>query len=188
MTSYIVVEDSSGEWWEGALVEDVRARMLESKGVILLPVIPSLTKRSGVGGFHLRKWGSGWELDSQVPRIACPMTMYCEQPYNRLNWVAKVLPSSEWLEKLDKGIPELLNGFIKICADSNQSLVYKPSLTPVEDYLVRSLTRNQLVDGAFILKGTARIGLPADSHYGFGLYAVASGLRVVWSAISQSHG
>jgi hypothetical protein len=186
--SYIVVEDRTGDWWEGALVDDVRGRQLESRGVVVLPVVADLFKKSGVGGFHKRAWGAGWTIDSLTPRIVCPLTMFCAQSLNRLNWVAKVIPSEELLGTLKREVPELVQGFVKICADSSQSISYRAGVTPDVELMLKDLTPKNLTDdGAFILKGTAKLSLPSDAHYGFGLYTMGSGLRVVWSAISQSH-
>lgn len=187
MTQFIVVEDRTGEWWEGALVDQARARQLEAKGVVLLPVVPDLFKRSGVGGFTKRAWGSGWMLDSLHPRVVCPLTMFCAQQYTKLSWAAKVIPTPEMLKKLERNVPELLQGFIKIAADAGQAIAYKAGVSPTEDFLVKDLTAKKLTeDGAFILRGTAKLSLPADAHYGFALYAMATGLGVVWLAASQS--
>jgi hypothetical protein len=186
--SYIVVEDRTGEWWDGALVDDVRAKQLEARGVLLLPVIPDLFRKSGVGGYAKRSWGAGWLLDALSPRIICPMTMFCSQAYSTLNWIAKILPTDELVTRLKQASPEQLQGFVKICGDSGQAISYQAGIVPKEDVLIKDLLKKDLTeDGAFILRGTARLSLPADTHYGFGLYAMAPGIRVVWSAISQSH-
>jgi hypothetical protein len=199
--SYIVVDRWTnnridptclGEWWEGALVDDARARQLEARGVVLLPVIPDLFSKSGVGGFHKRSWGSGWQLDTLAPRIICPMTMFCSTRYTTLNWVTKIILSVDLLDRLKQQAnsadpSNVLWGFLKICPDSSQAIPSQLGLVPKNDVFIKDLAVSDLTeDGAFVVRGTAKLSVPSEAHYGFGLYAMAPGLRVVWAAISQS--
>jgi hypothetical protein len=184
--NFIVVEDRTGDYWEGSLVDAARANQLAARGVALLPVIPDLFRLSGVGGYHRRAWGAGWSLDRNVPRIAAPLTMFCAQEYERIHWCARLIPDPAFLERLEQEEPSLLNGFLHIAADPGQVNPHKITLTSPGSINIRSLDKSKLVDGGFNVGGTARIRAPADAHYGFGLFGAAPGLRVAWSAISQA--
>jgi hypothetical protein len=185
---WIVVYDPRGEWWEGSLVDQKRAQSLQARNVVLLPVFPDLFKRSGVGGYHKRAWGAGWSLDSSMPRTVSPMTIYCAKDLPMLHWAARLLPEPSFLEALN-GAEEntaLLNGFIRIVSDGSQIIAAKCGLLAEKYVDMRDLKKDQLVDGAFNLRGSAKVTIPGDGHYGFALYGYAPGLRVLWSAVSQS--
>jgi hypothetical protein len=187
-TKWIVVYDPKGEWWEGSLVDQTRAQSLQSRNVVVLPVVPDLFKRSGVGGYHKRAWGSGWSLDSSMPRTVSPMTIYCSKDLSAIHWAARILPEPGFLDILqgNEEKPALLNGFIRVVSDGSQAIAAKVGLL-AETYVdVRDLKKDQLVDGAFLLRGKAKVTVPGDGHYGFALYGYAPGLRVLWSAVSQA--
>lgn len=183
--TFIVVEDRSGDWWEGSLVDATRANQLAARGVCLLPVVPDLFRQSGVGGYHKRAWGAGWMLDTAIPRIVAPLTMLCSRELPVLNWCARLVPEASFIDKL-KVSPDLLSGFIQIAADPGQVHAHKIGVTPAETIHMKSLTQDMLVDGSFYVKGTARAIPTADAHFGFGLYGMSPGLRVAWAAVSQS--
>lgn len=184
---YVVVEDRSGEWWEGSLVDGTRARQLEARGVVLLPTIPDLFRVSGVGAYHKRAWGAGLKLDRMTPRHVSPMTIYCSKEFTALHWRARLIPEPDLLEKLN-GEGEVVSpdGFLRIIYDPSQPLPYKLGLMSNEMVDARSLTKNQLKDGGFDIGGVAKINAPGDAHYGVALYGMMSGLRVAWSAVSQA--
>ncbi len=184
--NFIVVSDPTGDFWEGSLVDDARARQLESHGVILLPVIPDLFRSSGVGGFHKRSWGAGWSLNTSAPRMIAPLTMYCSKDFSVVHWRARLIPEDGFLALLQKGEPELLTGSLRISGDPSQANPNKISLTPKEVIDIRTLTEKQLVDGGFNIGGSATARVPQDAHYGLALYGFAPGLRVAWAAVSQA--
>jgi len=205
MGQFIVVEDPKGEFWEGALVDEMNAQALRAREVVLLPVIPDLFRRSGVGGFHKRAWGSGWSVDHFSPRVICPLTMYCAQytdenhrALSQLNWAAKIVLTDEIKARLKIGHPDLLPGFLKITSDASQFSPFKAGVVPKTDrddrvgdrpaeLLFKDLvTYKQKEDGMLVLTGKATLTIPGDGYYGFGLYAMGTGLKVVWLAVSQS--
>jgi len=181
---HIVVYDPKGQWWEGALVDEERARQLTSRDVVVLPVIPDLFKVSGVGGYHKRSWGAGWSLDSSVPRTVSPMTIYCLKDASAFYWAARILPEASFLEDMKEGKP--LTGFVRIVPDNSQAIVAKCGLQAEQHVEINTLTKDKLVGDSFLVQGSAKISVPGDGHYGFALYGYAPGLRVVWSAVSQS--
>lgn len=183
----IVVYDPKGEWWEGSLVDDKRASLLQARDVVVLPVVTDLFKVSGVGGYHRRAWGAGWSLDSSVPRTISPMTMFCSKELTAIHWAAQIMPDPSFLDLISREENrKMLNGFIRIVADTSQAIAAKCGLQAEQYVDVRTLTKDQLVGGKFIVRGQAKVTIPGDGHYGFALYGYAPGLRVLWSAVSQS--
>src|SRR5216684_2422618 len=117
MSSYhLVLEDPTQEYWTGALVDDLRDWQLQSRGVITIPVVPDLFRKSGVGGFHQRFYGSGWDLNSSAPKMFSPMTMFCVQDLQVLNWRAKLIMDESFQHKEDT----VLQGFILPASDTSQ--------------------------------------------------------------------
>jgi hypothetical protein len=178
--SRIVVWDPEGEYWEGALVDETRARVLEARHVVTLPVDASLLKRGGVAGYHRRSWGAGWPLDHFTPRMACPLTMFVDQAHRTVDWVARLA--------LDPGKPgakpEDLMGQLRLVGDGAQGGADHASLTPNTPAVdVRTLA---VADewGGWTVGGRCTMHAPADRHYGFSLYGTAPGLRVLWAAVS----
>jgi len=187
MTSYIVVEDPQGTWWEGAIVDEGRQRQLEARGVVLLPCIPDLFRRSGVGGFHKRAWGAGFPIDPIKPAIVAPLVLYCTQHFNALHWAARVALDEAHLEKVKNGDKAVFDGaFIRFIGDSSQANPNKCTVAPNVIANMSELDDRTLVDDGFILRGSSIASFSSDGHYGFALYGTARGLRIVWAAATQA--
>jgi hypothetical protein len=114
--------------------------------------------------------------------------MFCDTRFAALHWAARLVPEPDFVAKLDKDIPDLLNGFIRIAIDASQVLPQKAGLQPSDTGVdIRSLTKQKLSKrGDFLVQGRATLRVPTDGHYGFGLWGYAAGLRVVWNAVSQA--
>lgn len=78
MNNKIVVWDPKGDYWEGSLVDDATARIVQTRGGAVLPTTPEHFKRSGCGGFFKRAWGAGWPLDYAAPKLCCPMVLFVD--------------------------------------------------------------------------------------------------------------
>lgn len=184
--NWLVVEDPTGEWWEGALVEESRKAQLEARGVVLLPVLPDLFRRSGVGGFHKRAWGAGWPVLPARPTIVAPLTLYCSASFAFVHWAARVMPSSEQYERIENSEKGVIQGFLRFIADASQAIPNKAGCQPVVECDLSTLDNRTVQERGFIVRGSAKVSIPGDGHYGFALYGAAAGLRVVWAAASQS--
>ncbi len=81
-----------------------------------------------------------------------------------------------------------LVGFLRFVSDSSQSIAFKAGILQSDADVVhaRSLTKKDLIDGAFFIGGAVRATVPGDGVYGFALYGHAPGLRVAWSAATQA--
>lgn len=177
---FIVVDDPTGEFWSGSLVDSNRNRILEARGVATLPVLPQLAKLSGVGGYAKREWGAGFPLDFAIPKMCCPLTMFCTRDYHNVTWVARLSREPETPPRT------VFDGTIRMSADSGQASPFNIGLTTDEKpHAMRELGKSDNKNG-WTIKGRARIQVPQDGHYGFALYGAAPGLRVVWAAVSLS--
>jgi hypothetical protein len=182
---WIVVEDPTDTYWEGAHVDAIRAAQLRARGVALLPVVADVLVRAGVGGYHKRGWGAGWSLTTTIPRIASPMSMYCVKEMSKIHWCARLVLEPEYLIKLREGV--LLEGHLRVASDYGQPFPSKAGVNPEDVVDIRQLTEKQLGhhDG-FLVGGTAKVSIAQDGIHGFALYGVAPGFRIAWSAISQA--
>lgn len=181
---WIVVEDTTGDWWPGALIDTTRARQLEARGVVVLPVVPDLFRQSGVGGFHFRPWGSGWSLESGVPRMTAPLTMFGVPEMTMLHWKARLVPEPAFLERIERDEKNVFEGFLKISIDTSQVLVEKLGLVDREAVDARTFDKRTLRQGGVIVGGVVPVRIPGPAHYGIALYGAIRGMRVAWAAAS----
>lgn len=186
MTDWIVVEDPLGEWWEGALVDEGRKRQLESRGVVLLPCLPDLFRRSGVGGFHKRAWGAGLSVNGSQPRTVAPLTVYCSPEFHGMYWAARLIPEPPMVDRIMNDERNVFQGFLRFIADASQANPNKLGVTPRNVFDLGTLDKRHYVQGGFIIRGDATLTVPGEAHYGFALYGTAPGLRIVWMAASQA--
>lgn len=184
--TYIVIEDPENQYYEGSLIEAQKAAQLEARGVITLPVMPELFKKSAAGGFFKRAWGSGWPLDALHPKMTSQMTLFCDPVHNCLHWKAKLVPTDEFL-----ALPAAQRqGQLQIVADTGQRTPYNASVVPIDrPVLIRELgarspASTTAASTSWVVGGRATIACQVEGHYGFAIYGHAPGLRVLWAAVS----
>lgn len=192
-TMHVVVWDPSGEYWEGALVPPETGRVLQARAVATLPVEPRLLRRSAVGGYFRRSWGSGWPIGTAVPKMACPMMLHVvpgDGPLTALNWCARLVPDSEEsayeiAERIEKG--GHLTGALRLCADTGQQLVSSGGFgsTPTTAIAVDKLGKPD-ANGGWTVGGKATIQTMTGGHFGCALFGMMPGIAVAWAAVSQS--
>jgi hypothetical protein len=194
---WIVVDDPSGEWNEGSLVDAVRAKQLSSRGVTLLPVVPEYFRMSGVGGYFHRSWGSGFPLSNNVPMFAAPITIYADPTRvgrtaagtsttisSVLNWRARIVNIGE-----EKG-EGAVYGTLRMAADTGQSHSRYATVVPGSSRVVDigklgkpEKDRNQW---GWTVGGDVTVNVPNPGHFGFGLYGMGPGLAIAWIAASMT--
>jgi len=180
---YIVVEDPENEFWEGSIIPREKARALSARGLIALPYEPSLS-HVGNGGFQKRSWGGGYPLDYMVPRMTAPLTLFCTKSFLHLTWRARIMPQDVLIERVRKG--EKLEGMLRFAADTGSPTAYVATITSKENPLyVKDLGKLDDFDG-WVIGGTAQINIVQEGHYGFALYGMAPGVRVIWAAATAT--
>lgn len=180
--TWIVVWDPEAEYWSGGLVDLVKAHQLAQRGVVLLPVEPPLFKLSGVGGYHYRAWGGGYPLDNPMPRMTCPLSMYCSREYPVFHWKARLVAEPNVADDVAS-----FEGALRLQSDIGQVNPLKVGLMPLAKadplFDMRQIGKADQY-GGWTIGGKATAQVPQDGIYGFGLYGGAPGLRVVWAAVS----
>lgn len=186
----VVVWDPEGEYWPGGVVTQQQAREFASKarrGVVTLPVLVDQLGASGCGGYSKREWGAGVPLSNPVPRLLAPLVLYVDalppfaggKPAARgIAWAARLVrDAAVKIERPD--------GTVRFAADGSQRNPQKATYHELGDrqQLVRELGAEDR-HGGWTVGGEGSLGVAAEGHYGFALYATAPGLRVVWVAAS----
>jgi hypothetical protein len=185
---HVVVEDPSGEYWEGGLVESEVAAVLRSRGVCTLPIEPTLVRRSAVGGYFRRSWGAGWSVGTQTVQMHCPLVLFVARgDDNRsLHWAARLVPESADVAGVT-GRGGKLTGILRLTGDSGQPGTRSGGFVPSERSAFDCSTLGRPDErGGWTVYGDAQMLAPDDQMFGCGLYGSAPGLRVAWAAVSQS--
>jgi hypothetical protein len=188
---YIVVWDPKNDYWEGSLVDELRAKQLEARGVALLPVQPELFKLAGVGGFAKRAWGSGFPLDHATPRLAAPITLFlprADDPSSRvrstqrLHWKARIVPSDDIRGLLAEG--KKYEGTLRLSVDNGAASPLHAGFTtqtpPIDMRALGPLDES----GGWTVGGHGICTPACNGFFGFALYGAAPGFRIVWLAAS----
>jgi hypothetical protein len=180
---YIVIEDPDGSYWEGSVIPGQLAKSLEARGVVSIPFEPSLS-HVGNGGFAKRSWGAGYPLDYATPRMVAPLTLYCNKSFLKLTWRARIMPEEQLIERVREG--ERLDGMLRFASDTGAPTAQVATISSKENpLLIRQLPNLDDYDG-WIIGGTAEVNVVQEGHYGFALYGMAPGVRVIWVAASTA--
>jgi hypothetical protein len=187
---HIVVEDPSGEWWEGGLVaEPLQAKALRARGVCLLPVSARLLQVSAAAGFYKRAWGAGVLVPQQGARQFCPMSIYALHDHHYLHWAARIVPAhSSEAEKGVDGSPAM-RGCIRFVQDMTQQGCLAAAIEGAErDRVDVDQLGAPDAEGGWTVRGSARVRQMIDGHVAASLHGTAGGLRVLWAAMTQTSG
>jgi hypothetical protein len=172
----VVVFDGSNEYWPGALIERAKIAALEEKGTLLLPVDPTHFKRSAVGGFFMRPWGSGWPLNGGVPRLVTPMVLHVGSGSSVVHWAARLVPDREATKPL---------GQLRLVSNGSLANVVASGLSADPGVDLGKLEEPD-EQGGWNIQGSARLTMGMDAYYGFGLYGAPTGVQVVFTALTQA--
>ena len=177
---YIVVEDPEGTYYEGSLVDPLRAAKLTARGAVLLPVEPELFRLSGVGGYSKRAWGAGWPLDSVHPLAVAQLLLLCDPEHPGLHWCARLSRSDA--AQASEG--HVVQGSLRIAADTSQRTPHNLRLIPGDSPIDAGKLGKPDARGGWTVRGRATLQCASQGHYGLALYGMAPGLRVLWAAVS----
>jgi len=180
--THIVIDDPTGKFWEGALVDRSRANVLRAAGVALLPVDPRLFTACAIGGFHKRAWGAGFPLDAHIPRMNAPLTMFLASRLTKIHWCARLIRDTRYPADLSPV------GTLRLTIDSGQSWANAGcALSSLKQNTVNLAELGPPdEEGGWVISGESMISVPREGFAGFALYGSAPGLAVVWAAITQT--
>lgn len=188
MQHHIVVEDPARKYWEGAVVDAVRVNELRGRGCATLPCNPDLFRLGGVSGYAKRAWGAGWPLDTIVPSLVCPLTLYVsfDAPKN-VEWAARIMPSDEALDRMDRNQPPS-NGHLRLAAGEMRGSLHRAVITDHEGKNAVDVAKLGPPDeqGGWTVYGRAQIHANGEGCYALSLYGFAPGMRVAWLAATLS--
>ena len=179
MQNYVVAWDPSGDYWEGAIVDEVRSRQLAARGVVTLPCHPEIFQLAGFAGYARRSWGSGWPLDNAVPQACCKLALFAPgEPYRKVHWAARLVAEST----SDQHV-----GLLRLAATEaywNQHRAVLSEFTGSTNVVDLSKIGPADEHGGWIVRGNARFDAPIPGFYGMGLYGNGFGMRVAWLAVT----
>jgi hypothetical protein len=184
--AHVVTWDPTGQQDEGALIADEVARALRNKGAATMPIEPDLMRIGAAAGYHRRGWGSGWTMSSVLPARIVPMVLWVARDVPNIHWQARLTPSPEL--QVEGGIPKGgLVGRLVLAADTAQQGVGSANLEQAERGRVDFEDLGQPdAHGGWTVGGRASIRQMTDGFVGLSLYGFGRGLRIKWSAITQT--
>jgi len=100
--------------------------------------------------------------------------LYVVPEYDRLSWAARLVPVGD----------EEPIGSIRLVADSAQAGTIRAGLAP-EGPAVDVGLLGELVDGGWVVRGSARLSVGVEGFLGLCLYGQLRGCAVEWLAVSQ---
>lgn len=170
------------------MVDGANAPVLKARGATLLPCDPELFKRSGIGGYMRRGWGSGWPLDHGAAKLFCPLSLWLTPAHRIVHWCARIVPDPRRLEEAKtNGLPDLL-GFLRLAADSTQSTAHQAAVGAVASPIDARQLGKADKHGGWTVGGETRITPAVEGHFGFSLYGTLPGVRIAWAALSVVEG
>jgi hypothetical protein len=182
----VVIWDPSGKFAEGTFLEGLRQMpVIEGRGAVLLPCDVDLFQRSGVGGYFMRRWGMGWAYQGHVASRGCPMVLHVMPDRPFIHWAARLIPATRTMPEGE--VPETdFHGHLRLTSDSSQPSALSGGLSADSDTIDLSKLGPADPQGGWIIRGRSRLSVVERGFFSFSLYGLAKGLKVLWSAVSQS--
>lgn len=182
---HVVVWDPAGEYWEGAIVDAVRVSELRAKNIATLPCVPEVFRFAGCSGFAKRSWGSGWPLDTVIPSLICPLTIFspANPTLRTINWGARLVPSEIGRQRMLQG-QRVAQGSLQIAAGEQRGSQMRAAVTDTDrpNAVQIASLGNPDEDWGWTVEGRAVLHSSGEGCYGLALYGFAPGLRVAWLA------
>jgi len=185
-STYVVVADPTGRFREGELIDRSLMASLASKGTVMLPIEPSLLQRSGAGGWVKRSWGQG-VIPISNRRFGSIVINVPPSLQGELHWKALVARETEPEHEQEGSAPR---GTLTLSCDSSQPGVSVAAGVgqvggPVQLHTLSSTAMARLYNG-WIVGGRLNLNIATGGFLGLSFYSVASGIRILWLAVSQA--
>ncbi len=180
----ITVYDPTGAMVEGSVVEpSQQLELAKLKGLVTLPVDPSLLPRNPVGGFFLRYWGQhGVPFIGQVPTYGCAMLVWATPEQSVLHWSARIM---RYAGEAERAANRRMNGVLRMVAASEVPGSMNGGLRPEGGVDLSQLGPADEQAG-WSVGGTCGIQPTIDGYIAVKLAGACTGIEVHMSAVSVS--
>lgn len=174
---HVVVNDPTGKYGEGLIINDPSAKMLSTYNVESLPISELAYKAVGVGGYTIRKFGKG-QVISGIGYFA-QTSLFVKADVPILNYAACI------------ELPKDSSGSFRFVQDVSQhTTTQKAGMSPlgVTQFDIPTLIKN-LKEGetSLIIRGRCTLNLGHDALCGFAFYGNGIGSpKCHWIAVSNS--
>jgi hypothetical protein len=180
----IVVWDPTGRHHEGELIGRQQAVLLANKGIAMLPIDPSLLRRSGAGGWIKRSWGAGAEPLSSRRFCLVTICISASASAKALYWKARLVRIAEPANGQEASTPR---GTLTLSADSSQPGISSTvgvgqESPPVHLHMLGAADKYN----GWTVGGKLRLNASREGFLGLSFFSVASGVKVRWLAVSQA--
>lgn len=187
--SFIVVEDTQGLFGVGHVMAPPEGvKFQRDRRIAIMPVVPP--QEAGYGGVQRwtkREFGRGIELQPAHPRAVARLALYVAEPSTVLHWRVRVLRQTPMLSAEDRVEWLAKNphrGSMRLVSDTSQGIP-TCGVSTVEQLNFDQLGDETEPGKGWVVGGVARATTQSPSVYGFSLYGVGHGFRVVWAALTQ---
>jgi hypothetical protein len=181
--NHVVIEDPSGAFWEGAVVDQGHAEPIRSRGGCTMPCDPALFVLAGFAGFAKRSWGGGWPLGGMEAKPHAPIAVFSPgESHPNVHWRARLIPESR------TQTPEERAGTLRLATSptywSQTQCTLGSGVREMNMVEIAQLPNLGEHDTGWIVGGSARLYIPSPGFYGLGIYGMAAGMRLAWLAVT----
>lgn len=175
---HILIEDLEKKIPEGEVVSAQVAKTEERRGCILLPYEPQMLRSSAIGGYFMRRWGSGYDFPT-VPSYVAPMTIFLRQELRNLHWAARLMPM--------EGVENSAGRIMLAQDNSRDGRVGGIASHTIQTFnIAEVVARPKDALGGWVIRDSSIVSTTSDGPCALALYGIALGLRVSWVAITQT--
>jgi hypothetical protein len=170
---YVVAHDPRHPEAVGAIVSEP-AQLAKSRraGAVLMPIDPALEHELAMGGFVKRNFGpDGVVFNANRGENGCPIALQVRTDRPFIHWAAGIVQRGP--------NPQ---GQLRIWSNTGSAQVLSAGLA-----VIASPAQFAKDDMPSIITGRCRMTGLTDGFLGLGLWGVATGVGVLWLAVTQAH-
>lgn len=175
-TVHVVAWDPTGKLSEGEVLDGQNATQLaKNSGAVLMPVDDDLANQAVAGYFH-RGWGAGWEYNQMQGERGCPMLLFVHVGRRWLHWALRIEP-----------IPgEKPLGLMRLTTDSSRPNAMSGGLSAHDAPIDLGLLGPVDERGGWTVRGKLQVSHSGSGYLALNFYGSCQGVRVPWTACSQT--
>lgn len=187
----VIIEDRRpNKPYAGVIVSEAeRNKLATDKSVYTMPADPETMNMGALSGYYRRDYGRGITLSDSMPGMACRMALYSHARASVLHWRARIVCSDAFRREAKPAAeePAVYVGSLRLVSDTSQGFsAGNVSVTSDTAFNFGALTDDKYDGHGWVVGGSARSRMQQDGVFGFALYGVGRGFRVVWAALTQT--